>query len=109
MRLAVRVFQRFQEDQTRDVVTVAAEILDRDALVQTAGDSIEGLVSVIVRERRAAPLEEPDQRAPQVLVALTSARRIRIETCEQPLEGWRVEPGAPFSERRRGVPIHRTG
>jgi len=107
---AVVPFERFQEDQPRDFVAVGSEILDVDAFVELLGKAVERLVRVLVRKRCVPPLEEADQRSPELFVSFTRPILIGIQFVQQlPERLWCQRRRHRVSVCRRDLPIARRG
>src|SRR6185436_1604640 len=66
--LYVAALKRFQTDQARNLVAVAADVFYLSALIQFARHSVEGVVGLFFGEGGAAPFEEPGKNAPQVFI-----------------------------------------
>src|SRR5262245_48085956 len=69
----------FEQQQPRDPDGILDRITNRFPLADLACDSIDRLVSVIFRERAAAPLEEANQVTPNLQIFFARAFPVRAE------------------------------
>ena len=76
-------FEGFEEDEARDLVAIAADVVDDHPGFDLFRQAVESFVHVLFRKLRAAPLEEPEQHAPQLFILRTGLLPVRVQTDEQ--------------------------
>jgi hypothetical protein len=84
--------ERFEENQPRDFIAVAAYIFDLYSFIKLSGKAIEGFIRLFFRERRSAPLKEPDQRPPQIFISFTGLCSIISQAIQQLRKGFCGQP-----------------
>ena len=57
---ALRPFERLQAYQPCDLIAVAADVYDFYSFIKFSSNTVKGFVRLFFRERRSAPLKEPD-------------------------------------------------